>query len=297
MFCLSLGRNEVVWLIMPLAVCSQAWLARGGIAGSLASILALGGCSHDWDAYDPRGGPSAGGAGGSGGSGAVTSSATTSTTTGAGGSGGMGGAGGAGGGGNPQCGPSGLLLLQDDFDDGVVGPAWTANQYNAAVLAVQGGALEISLPDPSDPAMYAGLYSVDHVDLSGCGLMARVLEVPSPATSAYAHMSIDTDDGTGSLEFLAIGGDLVAKRTLDGMESHAASAAYDPVQHAYWRLRESGGDFYWETSPDAAAWQVLFTEPAAMPLTLLHVGIGAGTYQVEPAPPGAFRVDAVNTPP
>ncbi|MEU4133654.1 hypothetical protein [Streptomyces wuyuanensis] len=35
--------------------------------------------------------------------------------------------------------------------------------------------------------------------------------------------------------------------------------AYDPVAHAWLRLREDAGSLFWESSPDGAAWTVLRT--------------------------------------
>jgi hypothetical protein len=33
-----------------------------------------------------------------------------------------------------------------------------------------------------------------------------------------------------------------------------ATLTYSPVAHAYWRVRDTAGRVYWETSPDGVTW-------------------------------------------
>ena len=237
-----------------------------------AAAVALLGCGHDWDRYDPRGaGPSPGG-------------------TGAGGAGG-------GGGTNPDCGPNGLLQLVDGFDDGVIDTvAWVPVEEESAGLSEQGGALVVSLPDPTDPIAFAGVFSRSTYDLTGCGIMVRVLEVPDPATHGYAQISANAD-GIGYVEILQEGGKLYAKKVINDVHTFFGEVIHDPVAHAFWRIRESGGLVLWETSSNGQAWAILAIEPAPMPVTAIQVGISAGTYKAEPVPAGVYRVDAVNVPP
>lgn len=61
------------------------------------------------------------------------------------------------------------------------------------------------------------------------------------------------------------------------------SVAYDAVAHRWWRVRESGGTIFWETSPDGAAWttQVSWASPYAAP-TASQVYMGSGYFGADP---------------
>lgn len=53
-------------------------------------------------------------------------------------------------------------------------------------------------------------------------------------------------DGTLDLEF---------RWVVDGSET-ITNIPYDPTNHAWFRIRESGGTVYWETSPNGVSWVV-----------------------------------------
>jgi hypothetical protein len=75
------------------------------------------------------------------------------------------------------------------------------------------------------------------------------------------------------------------------------SVLYDPAQHAWWRIRESGGTLFWETAPDGKAW-VVQAQLSALPFAIdvLDVDVMSGTYQSQ-ASPGQSHFDNLNLPP
>jgi len=256
------------------------------------AALALAGCSHGWDEYDPR---LAGGTGG-----AASSGGGAGGATGPGGSGGTGGApgtgaGGAGGGDPPGC-PGGHLPIVDAFDDGVIGPAWDVISDGVSMVSEEGGALVVTLPDPTLPSMYSGLRSISAHDLTDCAVFTRVSQLTDPTTHAYTHIYVSAGAGVGYIEVIADEGNLLFKKVVAGTHTELGLIAHDPVEHAYWRLRESAGITYWETSADARTWNTQASDPAPIPLSSVHIGLGAGTYQEEPVVPGTARFEGLNVP-
>lgn len=75
------------------------------------------------------------------------------------------------------------------------------------------------------------------------------------------------------------------------------SVLYVPVQHRWWRIRESANTLYWETSPDGKAWLVQ-TElsPTPIPTDALDVYVGSNGWSQHPGP-GVSTFDNLNLPP
>ena len=257
-----------------------------------AAALALAGCSHGWDEYDPR---LAGGTGG-----AASSGGGAGGAPGTGGSGGTGGvpgtgAGGAGGEDPPGC-PGGHLPIVDAFDDGVIGPAWGVISDGVSMISEEGGALVVTLPDPTLPSMYSGLRSASAHDLTGCAVFTRVSQLADPATHAYTQLYVNAGADVGYIEVVADEGNLLFKKIVAGVPTGLALIPHDPVEHAYWRLRESAETTYWETSADAQTWTTQASDPTPFPLSSVQIGLGAGTYQEEPVVPGTARFEGLNVP-
>jgi hypothetical protein len=260
------------------------------------TTLSLGGCSHDWDGYDPRLAASSVGPSGPGGAGGIGGAAGGGAATGGqGGAGATGGAGGeAGAGGTMPC----AIPLQDTFDDGVIGAAWYPYMNDGGLVEETGGELLVHLPDVTTASSFGGLSSAAQYDLTGCYVFVEVTGVPDPATEAYTQIVAGFAGPEESyVEVIQDAGAIVAKRIYNSEHTYLNSIPYDPVAHRYWRIREAAGSTYWELSPDAQSWTQLASEPTVVQLSGIIIGIGAGAYQVEPSPPGTARFDNLNTPP
>ncbi|EYF00686.1 Hypothetical protein CAP_0318 [Chondromyces apiculatus DSM 436] len=214
---------------------------------------------------------------------------------GAGAGAGAGGSGGSGGGEVPGC-PGGHIPFVDGFDDGVVGSAWLTFINAPATLAEANGAAEVNLPATNENEMYGGLRSVDEFDVAGCAVFVAVDQATDSATQGFTQFYLTAGDQVAQVEISKISGQLQFKQVVQGQQEELLQVPYDAVAHRYWRLREAGGAIYWETSANAVGWQVHVSRPSVLPSTLARVGVGAGTYQVEPSTPGLVRFGAVNLP-
>ena len=203
--------------------------------------------------------------------------------------------GGAGGGDPPGC-PGGHLPLVDAFDDGVIGPEWGTYSDGVSTISEEDGAIVVTMPDPTVRSSHSGVYSVTDYSLTDCAVFARVGQLADPTTKAFTHLYALVSDEVGYIEVVAGNGGLYFQKIVAGTLAEVGSIPYDPVEHAYWRLRGSAGITYWETSADAQTWQIQASEPNPIPLDAVSIALAAGTYQVEPVAPGVSRFEALNLP-
>lgn len=78
---------------------------------------------------------------------------------------------------------------------------------------------------------------------------------------------------------------------IGGVYTDFSPTSYDSTIHRFWRIRESAGSFYWETSADGLSF---YTHGfIANPIALYEVYIGINAGRWDPlADPGVARVDS-----
>jgi hypothetical protein len=245
------------------------------LAGSSLVAVLLLGCGHEWDAYDPRlgaEGPDAGG----GSSSSVGGGGSASSGAGIGGSGGVGGtvASSSGSGGGSPC----ALSLQNEFDDGTVeGGPWISYASGDVSVVEADGFLDILMPSMSAQNVWGSFQTVDRYDMSGCGISARVLEIPNTATNAYTNLTVHVDFNN-YVEIASMQGNLLFKYVTNGVNNSTLQVVkHDLGKHAFWRIREEAGTTYWETSMDGQTWVEEVSAPNPLPVTNMLVRLGAGT--------------------
>ncbi|MDH6123449.1 hypothetical protein [Kitasatospora sp. GP82] len=79
-----------------------------------------------------------------------------------------------------------------------------------------------------------------------------------------------------------------------GTASAVNLPAYSPTSHAWWRIRETGGNFVFEASPDGFAWSTLATLAHTWPVTAVAFFYIAGTFDNTTG--GAAYLEHLNTP-
>ncbi|MEY9937287.1 hypothetical protein [Streptacidiphilus sp. MAP5-3] len=113
------------------------------------------------------------------------------------------------------------------------------------------------------------------------------------SATTYVEILADANDQV-RLQVNTATGSFQASTTTGGTATTVNLPAYDPTQHAWWRLREVGGSWAFDTSPDGAAWTTLATiaygwSPAAVAVQL-SCGTSSGTLT------GNAYFEHVNTP-
>lgn len=117
---------------------------------------------------------------------------------------------------------------------------------------------------------YAELRTWPAYTLVGSSLTAQVFPPAlggATGTAAVTMRVISPVAGTEITMYVErLSGSLVCQASPSGnSDPNQVSVTYDPVQHAWFRLRESAGTLYWETSPDGTTWTNQRTTNAATP--------------------------------
>ena len=142
--------------------------------------------------------------------------------------------------------------------------------------------------------------TITHHELCfGCGLanlFGLQLELEPDGEGAVAGRFFLKQDGANSLGFWAECGNLYAFTFVDGVESLLRTLTYSATAYQWWRVRESGGVVYWETSPDKAAWTTAVTAPVStlFPVDSLTLTIDSYTYSGGQRNPGVAKYAHLN---
>lgn len=267
-------------------------LADAGLRGAAALLFvaASTGCSLlSLDILQDGEGGGAPTTSSSGGGSQATTSGGGAGGSGVGGAGGGGaGVGGGGGEGGGELGPCGKFdMLRDDFES----EAFTKSYFGLGQAKVQGGALVAEYGPTGSSTQYIGAFSLQTYDLRDSAIAVRAVEVTN-ATTGYVETFFRVALGNSYVHIAKVGTQLRFVRDTAGDYQQIGAVTYDPVLHAHWRMRESAGTFYFETSADGTSWSVRAQTPssALLPLDLLNLELGS-YYESPGSSPGRARFD------
>ena len=146
-----------------------------------------------------------------------------------------------------------LSTLVDNFNDGTIGADW-GNSYGG----VTESAGKAHVPCTTNYAGYQTAYSWT---LAGAAFYVAVTTVPaaSTATEAYASVFVNAPDIATSgvrIGFVinSVTGLLKFSSETGYFDAGATTVTYSAVTHKFLRLRETGGNVLWDTSPDGTTW-------------------------------------------
>lgn len=184
--------------------------------------------------------------------------------------------------------------LFDDFNDNSMSAVkWRVGNYNGAATAGVSvseirNRLEIAPNEVGGD--YSGYLSVDAYDMTGSHMFVRATHVLKDAAGPEQEMSFHASwDNVVGIMFAD--GDLMMFKTVAGTRTFVATLVYNPIDHAWWRVRESGGTTYWDTAPATASnppteaqWVNRHFEANPITLTSVWAWIGGGTWGATVSP-------------
>jgi hypothetical protein len=185
-----------------------------------------------------------------------------------------------------------LQTLYDNFNDNSLNAQWSEFEGGSATVNETNRRLEINYPASSTSSTDGDIASNSSFDLTGSYGFVQVSEVPSSATSANAELRIYTDSSNW-FRWIYEGGTLFAQRRKAGASATITSFTYSATTHKFWRIRESAGVIYYDTSADGLTWTNQGTYTHGMTITAMHVLIAGTCFQNE-TNPGRFIVDNFN---
>lgn len=146
-----------------------------------------------------------------------------------------------------------LDTLQDNFDDNIVDAAKWPNSYDPGGYTETGGRARVTCATNYNGYSSASAYTLDESQ-ARCRLYPPA---DGGATNeAWAQLLI-TSSTAGTdvvIEVNAATGVLGMQVRVGYFDAGATTLPYDPVAHAWVRIRETGGNLFWQTSPDGLTW-------------------------------------------
>jgi hypothetical protein len=134
-------------------------------------------------------------------------------------------------------------------------------------------------------------------DLRGKSVVVRVPQMLNTAADAVAYLRLaDFHQGPSHyVGFFQRSGMLLAQSRTGGAETDVGTT-YSATDHLWWRIRESGGTVFWETSPNGTSWTIRRMGASPIALTRIVVDLSADNGSGA-ASPGQIQFDDFNAPP
>lgn len=192
------------------------------------------------------------------------------------------------------------VALEELLDDFFAGAVDTGKWAVVGSPSQSGG--ELSIPTHGSP--YSKLTSVDQYALTASSLFWGITGRPLGLAADQSGVTIacDRDPINAIISFWIDAGSSLKAQYVDATLSRVtvAEAEWDPVDHAWQRIREADGTVYFEVAPDGRTWTVfaqfdwVLTAWGADALYAVNVILFSGNYDsVLGRPPTTFS--ALNT--
>lgn len=137
---------------------------------------------------------------------------------------------------------------------------------------------------------YSSLTSADQFTLKDSLVSVEVPQVPNVGTGTTSAYLIYADITTGYRVHMAWqGGQLYTGYTNVGGTNNT-NLTYNATAHAVWRIRESGGQTYWEASSNGTTWNIIRQAPTPIPTFSGRVYLQSGYFGTESSP-GTAKFD------
>jgi hypothetical protein len=175
---------------------------------------------------------------------------------------------------NISTNPAAVATLADGFDSDDLATTWA---WSYGAVAVSGSECSI----PCDVNYDAALISTYTYNLKSGFVAGEFL--PYIATSAQTTLQVFLGSGaeTGSTYAAEIGytgGSMYALLYQNGTTTNSPTVTYNATNHAWWRIRESAGTLFFETSPTGTTWTSLWSKTYAFSVNGATVAVYAGDY-------------------
>lgn len=170
-------------------------------------------------------------------------------------------------------------MLRDTFPGPGLDRSFIWQGTNATAVRVEDGRAVIPQTGSYSNALVSGKY-----DATDSRVFARVYPVMGSTYVTTMALRADKDNW---VQMSA--GDTTLGLTLsdNGVDTGQSLGGYDPVKDAWWRLREFGGTFYADTSPDGFTWTQRGSVRYPWQATSVAVYFNAG-FQMQELPANSY---------
>ena len=198
------------------------------------------------------------------------------------------------------------VLLADDFNDASINTSkWFVNNLfsgftDATVALSETTSLHIGpLKQNTDGSHYNGLRSSGAHNFTGGYAYVQLVQGPATNTAADAFFTLGLNVDNCYRMYVEAG-NLIVQSKLNGVKQTLLTVAYNPTNHAYWRIRHNAGNgqVVFEVAPAngdvPGTWTQLHAQAwntAAVPLGSVLFELKGGTWRIEANNPGTVIFD------
>ena len=202
--------------------------------------------------------------------------------------------------------PGETVLVADDFNNAALdGSKWIANNLfsgftDATVTVQETTMLQIGpLKQNVDGSHYNGIKSATAHNFVGGYAYVQLVTVPSSSTAADAFFTLGLNVDNCYRMYVEAG-NLILQSKLGGAKQTLLTLAYNPANHAFWRIRHDAvsGQVVFEVAPNSGgvpgSWVQLHAQAwntMAVPLSSVTFELKGGTWRIETNNPGTVVFD------
>jgi hypothetical protein len=171
--------------------------------------------------------------------------------------------------------------MSDDFSTGSVDTTkWSAVVSGSATITQSGGQLSMTSPAGATTKPY--LVSLQQFNMTGTSVQCQVISVGNQSlVSNEVEPVLLMIDHNNYVSWLINQGNIIPTSFTAGVGDFADFTPYNSAVHKYFRIRESNGQTYWETSADGNTWTIVSQRNNPISMTNLAARIDGGTYASE----------------
>lgn len=180
-----------------------------------------------------------------------------------------------------------ISTLQDDFTSGVLDRAFRWGYSYSSSVIVSGNRVVLDQTEN-----YSSALTSDYFDCRDDAVFSKII----PATGGNGSYTTALRLGKDSANFVAImqsGTSLLFDVVTDGVRLRKTLGTYSPTAHAWWRIRQTSGSFFADTSSNGINWTQLGTTVHAWSAASLQLSIVAGFWQTGQSAAQSY-VEAIN---
>lgn len=171
-----------------------------------------------------------------------------------------------------------LQTFQETWDGGIIHPQWVGG-FNTGTMSIVNGQLVISMP--SGNTLYRGFDS-PNFSLIDSYFSSRLVDAGNQALISLEVYPVQlVQNSSNTVWFMVNAGNVYIYKKVANAVTQITSVSYNALTHNYFRIRESNGICYWETSPDGITWNTLYSEANPITMTSVYHEVAVGTWQAE----------------
>jgi len=156
-------------------------------------------------------------------------------------------------------------------------------------VAIQSGQLFLSCT-----SSFFSLESADRWDFTESSCLIKASQVVNASDgSTETYFGLDAG-GSNTIQIGYQNGSILFSEDIAGSRN-SVSVPYSTFEHAWWRVRQSAGTIYWDTSSDGSFWTTQRTRTSATDWSSCLLFIGSGQGGGAPTP-GSSLFDHLNLP-